>query len=118
MRNTRRNSGALFRCSPTAVSVATTPPSSRRSRPDSVPRGLHDYRDATHEQIRRLRREVDAAASALEEFAGKTVNGGDDHEKELKNLLKKLEAVSFTDRLDEIRGDPWFRRALWRVLSR
>lgn len=86
-----------------AVSVATTP-AQLQTVQTRFRAELHDYRDATHEQIRRLRREVDAAASALEEFAGKTVNGGDDHEKELKNLLKKLEAVSFTDRLDEIRA--------------
>ena len=44
---------------------------------------LRDYRDAAHEQLRRLRRNLDAAARALEEFAGKTAASGDDHEKEL-----------------------------------
>jgi GGDEF domain-containing protein len=65
---------------------------------------LHDYRDHTHEQIRRLRREVEAAASALEEFAGNSVTSGDDYEKTLKQSLQRLDAVSASDRIEDIRA--------------
>ncbi len=43
---------------------------------------LREYRDSTHEQLRQLRKEMDAAVSALEEFAGDTAARGDDHEKD------------------------------------
>lgn len=65
---------------------------------------LREYRDSTHEQIRQLRKEMDAALSALEEFAGDTVARGDDHEQELKQALKSLEAAAFNGRFEDIRA--------------
>lgn len=65
---------------------------------------LRDYHTAADEQLRRLRRNLDAAARALEEFAGKTAASGDDHEKELKQALKKLDAALTNDNLEEIRA--------------
>jgi GGDEF domain-containing protein len=65
---------------------------------------LHDYRDATHEQLRRLRRNFEAAARALEEFAGTTVSRGDDQEQELRQTLGRLEATLECDRIEDIRA--------------
>ncbi len=68
---------------------------------------LREYRDSAHEQIRQLRKEMDAALSALEEFAGDTAARGDDHEKELKHALKTLDAAAANDRLEADKGgDP------------
>ena len=65
---------------------------------------LREYRDSTHEQLRRLRKEMDAAVSALDEFAGNATARGDDHEKELRQALKSLEAAAFSGRFEEIRA--------------
>jgi GGDEF domain-containing protein len=65
---------------------------------------LREYRDRTHEKLRRLRKEMDAAVSALNEFAGNATARGDDHEKELKQALKSLEAAAFSGRFEEIRA--------------
>jgi GGDEF domain-containing protein len=61
---------------------------------------LREYRDSTHEQLRRLRKEMDAAVSALEEFAGNAVTRGDDHEKDLKQALKTLDTAVASGRVD------------------
>ncbi len=63
---------------------------------------LREYRDSTHERIRRLRREVEAAAAALEVFAGNTVANGDDYEKELRRGLRRLDEAAASDRLEEV----------------
>jgi GGDEF domain-containing protein len=82
---------------------ATTPDQLRKTQ--GLFRGeLRDYKDATHEQIRRLRRDVDAAASALEEFAAHTASSGEDHEKELKQALHRLHLAVASDRLEDIRA--------------
>jgi GGDEF domain-containing protein len=65
---------------------------------------LRDYRSSAHEQLRQLRKEMDAALSALEGFAGDTVAHGDDHEKELKRSLRNLEAAAFSGRFEDIRA--------------
>ena len=65
---------------------------------------LHAYRNSTHEQIRQLRKEMDAALSALEDFAVGTTAHGDDHEKTLKRALKSLEAAAFSGRFEDIRA--------------
>jgi GGDEF domain-containing protein len=65
---------------------------------------LREYRDSTHEQLRRLRKEMDAAVAALEEFAGNASSPGDDHEKELKQALRTLDAASASDQLDAIKA--------------
>lgn len=64
---------------------------------------LREYRDNTHEQIRRLRKEMDAAVSALDEFAGTAAARGDDHEKELKQALKSLDTAAASSRLEDIK---------------
>jgi GGDEF domain-containing protein len=51
-----------------------------------------------------LRLNLEAAASALEEFAGNAASRGDDHEKELKQALYRLDAALATDRLEDIRA--------------
>lgn len=65
---------------------------------------LREYRDSTHEQLRRLRKEMDAAVAALEEFAGNASARGDDHEKELKQALKTLDAAAASDRLEAMKA--------------
>jgi GGDEF domain-containing protein len=65
---------------------------------------LREYRDSTHEQLRRLRKEMDAAVSALEEFAGNASARGDDHEKELKQALKTLDDAAASDRLEAMKA--------------
>lgn len=65
---------------------------------------LQEYRDSTHEQLRRLRKEMDAAVAALEEFAGNASARGDDHEKELKQALRTLDAAAASDRLETIKA--------------
>jgi GGDEF domain-containing protein len=85
------------------LGAATTPDQLRKTQ--GLFRGeLRDYKDATHEQIRRLRRDVDAAASALEDFAAHTASSGDDHEKGLKEALYRLDLALASDRLDDIRA--------------
>ncbi len=81
---------------------ATTPEQVRKVQ-DLFGGDLREYRDCVHELIRQLRKEMDAAASALDEFAGNTVARGENHEKELKRALKSLEAASFNNQLNEIR---------------
>ena len=65
---------------------------------------LREYRDSTHEQLRRLRKEMDAAVSALEEFAGNASARGDDHEKALKHALKTLDTAAASDRLEAMKA--------------
>jgi GGDEF domain-containing protein len=65
---------------------------------------LREYRDSAHEQLRRLRKEMDAAVSALEEFAGNATARGDDHEKDLKHALRALDTAAGSDRLDVMRA--------------
>ena len=81
---------------------------------------LQEYRDSTHEQLRRLRREMDAAVAALEEFAGNASARGDDHEKEWKRALTTLETAAASglggsDAGGDSRG---FRGHSFRVSSR
>jgi GGDEF domain-containing protein len=64
---------------------------------------LRDYRDATHEKIRRLRKDVEAASAAVEVFAGSVTASSSDHEVELKRELKRLGTVAASDDLKEIR---------------
>jgi len=65
---------------------------------------LEEYRDSTHDQLRRLRKEMDAAVAALEEFAGNASARGDDHEKELKQALRTLDTAAASDRLEAIKA--------------
>ncbi|HSR07735.1 MAG TPA: diguanylate cyclase [Bryobacteraceae bacterium] len=65
---------------------------------------LREYRDSTHEQLRRLRKEMDAAAAALEEFAGNASARGDDHEKALKQALRALDVAAASDRLEAMKA--------------
>ena len=94
---------ALFRAELQALvnqlGEATTPEHVRKIQ-DLFGEDLREYRDSAHEQIRQLRKEMDAALSALEEFAGDSAARGDDHEKELKQALKTLDAAASSDRLE------------------
>ncbi len=65
---------------------------------------LREYRDSTHEQLRRLRKEMDAAVSALEEFAGTAATRGDDHEKALQHALKILDTAAASGRLEAMKA--------------
>lgn len=65
---------------------------------------LRGYRDSTHEQLRRLRKELDAAVSALDDFAGNAVTRGDVHEKALQQALKSLDTAAASDRLETIKA--------------
>jgi GGDEF domain-containing protein len=82
---------------------ATTPEEVRKIQ-DRFGEDLREYRDSSHERIRQLRKEMEAALSALDGFAGETVARGDDHEKELKRALKDLEAAAFSGRFEDIRA--------------
>jgi GGDEF domain-containing protein len=82
---------------------ATTPEQVRKIQ-DLFREDLREYRDSTHEQIRQLRKEMGAALSALDEFAGGTAARGDDHEKELKQALKSLETAAFSGRFEDVRA--------------
>ncbi len=65
---------------------------------------LREYRDSTHELLRRLRKEMDAAVGALEEFAGNASARGDDHEKQLKQALMTLDTAAATDRMEAMKA--------------
>lgn len=64
---------------------------------------LREYRDSTHEQLRRLRKEMDAAVSALDEFAGNAAVRGDDHEKALQHALKILDTAVASGQLEAMK---------------
>ncbi len=83
---------------------AATSPEHLQNIQDLFRGGLREYRDSAHEQLRRLRKEMDAAVSALDEFAGNATARGDDHEKELKQALKTLDAAAASDRLETIKA--------------
>jgi GGDEF domain-containing protein len=85
------------------LNAATTPEDVRKIQ-DLFGEDLREYRDNAHERIRQLRKEMDAALSALEEFAGDTAARGDDHEKVLKNALQTLDAAAANDRLEPIKA--------------
>jgi len=65
---------------------------------------LREYHDQTREQLARLRKELEGAAAAMASFAGEIASHGADHENELKSELERLEHVSASDDLHEIRG--------------
>ncbi len=96
------------------VGKAATPEDVRKIQ-DLFGEGLRGYRDSAHAQIRQLKKEMDAALSALEEFAGATVARGDDHENELKQALKRLEAAASSSRFDDVRAA--IRAATAEILS-
>jgi GGDEF domain-containing protein len=81
-----------------------TTPEQLRKIQDRFGDDLRDYRSNAHEQIRQLRKEMAAALSALEGFAGDTVAHSDGYEKELKRALKNLEAAAFSGRFEDIRA--------------
>jgi len=85
------------------LGAATTPEDVRKIQ-DLFGEDLREYRDRTHAQIRQLRKDMEAALSALEEFAGDTAARGDDHEKVLKQSLQALDAATANDRLESIKA--------------
>lgn len=64
---------------------------------------LREYRDQTREQLARLRKELESAAAAMASFADEIASHGADHEEDLKGELKRLERVSASSDLQEIR---------------
>ena len=81
-----------------------TAPEEVRKIQDRFGEDLREYRDSSHEKIRQLRKEMEAALSALEDFAVGTTAHGDDHEKTLKRALKSLETAAFSSRFEDIRA--------------
>ena len=65
---------------------------------------LREYRDSAHEQLRRLRKELDAAVSALDEFAGNAATRGEDHEKALQHALKILDTAAASGKLEAMKA--------------
>jgi GGDEF domain-containing protein len=65
---------------------------------------LKKYRDKTGEQVQKLRREVRAAAAALESFAGSISESEVNLESGLKRELKVLSQSADSDDLQEVRG--------------
>jgi GGDEF domain-containing protein len=63
---------------------------------------LRGYRDAAHDQIARLRRDIEAASAAVEVFAGSVTASGSDHDVELKRELRRLSAAAVSDDLKEV----------------
>jgi GGDEF domain-containing protein len=64
---------------------------------------LKDYRDKTAEQIKRLRREVQAAAAAVESFAGSITESEVNLESGLKRELSSLTQSAASDDIQVIR---------------
>ena len=85
------------------LGAATTPEDVRKIQ-NLFEEDLRGYRERTHEQLGRLRKEMDAALSALEEFAGDAEARGDDHEKVLKQALHTLDAAAANDRMESIKA--------------
>jgi GGDEF domain-containing protein len=65
---------------------------------------LREYRDRTREQLARLRKELEGAAAAMASFANGIAAHGADHEEDLKNQFKRLQLVSASNDIQEIRG--------------
>jgi len=64
---------------------------------------LSGYKKIADDQIRKLRKDVEAAAAAVEAFAGNVAANGADYEVELKRDMQKLNTVAATDDLNAIR---------------
>ena len=65
---------------------------------------LKDYHDKTRDQVQRLRREVQAAAAALESFAGSITESEVNLESGLKRELNALNQSALSDDVLQIRG--------------
>jgi GGDEF domain-containing protein len=65
---------------------------------------LREYRDRTREQLARFRKELEGAAAAMASFANGIASHGADHEEDLKNQFKRLQLVSASNDIQEIRG--------------
>jgi len=55
---------------------------------------LRDYRDRSHEELTRLRNELKAAATAMETFANSLTASGDEHEAQIEDELRQLQAAA------------------------
>ena len=82
----------------------TSGPEEVRKIQDRFGEDLRGYRERAQAQIRQLRKEMEAALLALEDFAGATVARGDDHEADLKKALKRLESVASSSRFEDVRA--------------
>jgi len=65
---------------------------------------LRQYAGQAQELIRRLRRDAEAAAAAVEVFAGDVATNGSSHEKELKRELQSHSEVAASDDIAAIRS--------------
>lgn len=65
---------------------------------------LKEYRDKTREQVQRLRQEVQAAAAAVESFAGSINESEVNLESGLKRELNNLKQSALTNDIDKMRG--------------
>jgi GGDEF domain-containing protein len=64
---------------------------------------LREYRDQSREQIARLRRELDSAATAIALFAEGIALGGVDDEQQLGKKLEQLESLTKGDDISKVR---------------
>jgi GGDEF domain-containing protein len=65
---------------------------------------LREYRDKSASAMKKLHLELENAASAMMIFADTVASNGANHEHEVHSELRRLETVSRSDSLDEIRG--------------
>jgi GGDEF domain-containing protein len=65
---------------------------------------LREYRDKAREQLARLRKELEGAAAAMASFADGVASNSADCQEGLKRELKRLERMTKSSNLDEIRG--------------
>ncbi len=65
---------------------------------------LEAHKSTVEDQIRKLRKDVEAAAAAVEAFAGNVVTNGSHYEVEMKRELLRLNTVAAQDDLHEIRA--------------
>jgi len=65
---------------------------------------LRNYRDQAREQISVMRKDLENAAGAMKVFAESVTTSGDDHEKQLRQEVSRLEAVAASDDIQLIRG--------------
>jgi GGDEF domain-containing protein len=71
---------------------------------DSFDGDLKDYQGKTQDQIRRLRKDFEAAKAAVEEFTAALSVNSSDLEKDLTRELDQLEKVATSDSLTEVRN--------------
>lgn len=64
---------------------------------------LRNYRDQAREQMARMRKDLQNAAAAMKVFAENLTSGGDDCEQQLRQQLDRLEDLTASNDIEEIR---------------